>query len=230
MLNGRAGALRNTQTELIDSAGSGVVGVSMPRRRRGGRPVMLRHHVAAALVGAILLAIPASGHGQQARLDPSKFGLTPSHVFSLWVNINNCLLAVARELSRDRDFHERLGRLSPMVTDGKNPSDVLERVLAMRVQIDRVRRAAKLRESAHFRADSVEITPSIVFLTSGDVLDGLAGWYVLLSDPKKPISRFYVRHKFTGKTPSEVFGLVDLAQRRLELIRKISGARNNAPS
>lgn len=180
----------------------------------------MRRRVAALLIGAMLLMVPVGGNAQTIRLDPSKFDLTPSHVFSLWVNINNCILAVAREMFEDRAFHVRLRRLSPVVTSGKKPSDVLVGVLALRGQVDMIRLAKGLRPSARFQAESAEITPSIVFLTSGDVLDGLADWYVRHAGREKLVGRFYVRRGFTDKTPSDVFGLVDLARRRLKLIRE----------
>ncbi len=65
-----------------------------------------------------------------------------------------------------------------------------------------------------------EITPSQVFLLSTQILNALVEKYVDLTDGGLPVSQFYRDKQISGKVPSDVFGLVDLLGRRLELIDK----------
>ena len=55
----------------------------------------------------------------------------------------------------------------------------------------------------------------MVFLDSGHVLDAAVEWIVRNTPKGQLISQFYARHDVSGKTPSDVFGLVDLADRRI---------------
>ncbi len=144
-------------------------------------------------------------------------GLTPSHVFSLWTNINNALITSARIVSNDA-VTETVAAMRPKIFIGKVPADVLERARAVREKLDSLRRNSGLKQTILFNSDQGRITPSDVYLNSGHVLDGLVGWLIHGTGPDLLASRFYVRHKYSGKTPSDVFGLVDLANRRLEMI------------
>ena len=169
---------------------------------------------------AVTLAGLATAPGSAHALD---LGLTPSHVFSLWTNINNGLIAATRIVSDDA-LTETVAAMRPKSFAGKVPGDVLERARAVRDKLDSLRRDLGLKKTVLFDSNDGRITPSDVYLNSGHVLDGLVGWLIHGTGPELLASRFYVRHKFSSKTPSDVFGLVDLANRRLETILHRAGS------
>ena len=177
---------------------------------------MRRRLAIVAVMLAGLAAAPVNAHA----LD---LGLTPRHVFSLWTNINNALIASARIVSNDA-VTESVATMGPKVFIGKVPADVLERARAVREKLDSLRRNSGLKQTVLSDSNEGRITPSDVYLNSGNVLDGLVGWLIHGTGPDLLASRFYVRHKFSAKTPSDVFGLVDLANRRLEMILDRAGS------
>ena len=63
------------------------------------------------------------------------------------------------------------------------------------------------------------VTPAVVFLNAGHLLDALAR--LIEADPKGKnmrVGEIYDVPKFSGKTPSHVFDLAELASRRVALI------------
>lgn len=155
--------------------------------------------------------VPANGFAQE-------LGLSPSHVVSLWTNINNALVTTARITSDTAVSHESLARMSPQVFSDKKPADVLEAVVAFRGKLDRLRRKSGLKATGQYGEGEGRVTPSVVFLNSGLVLDGLVYWVVKNTGPDQLVSGFYTRHDLSGKTPSDAFGQVDLANRRIDKI------------
>lgn len=168
---------------------------------------------AATIIGVVLMPGQAGARG---------LGLTPSHVYALWVNINDSLLVIARVVSDDVSWRDTLSSMSPMKYEGKRPSDVLDRVGRLHVTIER------LGPSAHLAGHPLEVdfrdvendlaTPADVFVSSGHVLDRLVSWLIRNTGPEQRVSGSYTRRTFRGKTPSDIFGLVGLADRRLEMI------------
>ncbi len=171
------------------------------------------------IVTFVLVAVaiaPRSGHAVE-------LGLTPSHVFSVWQNINSALMTVARVSSGGADLGQRLGAVAPGSFEGKKPADVLKQVSKCREKLDRLRSKSGLKATGRYQNDGGTVTPSLVFLNSGAVLDGVVLWVVKNTTKEQLVSQFYTRHDISGKTPSDVFGLVDLATRRLDLILASSG-------
>jgi hypothetical protein len=165
--------------------------------------------IAVILIGTVFFPAPGGA---------LELGLTPSQVFSLWTNINDCLLASTGVVSGDREWRESLEATSPRRFEGKAPADVLERLTVFRAKLDELRRTAGLAPVAAVEHGYSAVTPSDVFLNSGQVLDGLVEWLIVNTGREQLVSRFYTRHGFTGKVPNDVFGLVDLADRRIDSI------------
>ncbi len=171
---------------------------------------------------AITLVLGAVAVPGQARA--LELGLTPSQVFGLWVNINNSLLAFGGLTSDDERWISELAASSPKRFEGKQPRDVLALVKAFQSRFHEFhathsgalpeRRTGAHPDSGGERA----VTPSDVFLESGHVLDDLVGHILDLGNRRLPITQFYARNSFRDKTPSHVYGLVDLARHRLESI------------
>lgn len=160
-----------------------------------------------------LAIVPGSGHAVE-------LGLTPSHVFSLWTNINTALVTTGSAVTGDDDVSRRLAGMSPAAFHDKTPGNVLEQVAAFRDKLDRLKAASGLNATQVYRdPEGGEVTPSVVFLNSGHVLDSLV-LLLIHSDSKRLVGGFYARHEISGKTPSNVFGLVDLANRRMDALMR----------
>lgn len=147
-----------------------------------------------------------------------ELGLTPSHVVSLWTNTNNALVALARISSKNSDLAKRVDTTTTRSFSGKKPADVLKRVEEFRGKLDRLRSESNLPTTRRRDNDGGVVTPSLVFLNSGYVLDATVDWIIRNSSRKQLVSQFYVRHDIAGKTPSDAFSFVDLANRRLDMI------------
>lgn len=107
--------------------------------------------------------------------------------------------------------------MQPATYSGKDPQHVLERIRKFSSEVSRMREHAGL-SSIRLPEDREKILPSLVFLSSGRVLAGLLGHYVCLPDVSVMVSDYFRNENFYTKTPNEVFGLVDLATRRLNII------------
>lgn len=162
-----------------------------------------------ALLG--VLAFPASPRA----LD---LGLTPSHVYSLWANINESLIAATRTVSSDTNRRNALTALKPNQYSGKKPADVFVQVGIYREKLNRLLLVQNLPLAKQVGQVDGTITPSNVFLNSGHVLNAQVRWLIVMTGKEQTVSQFYERHEFSGKTPSDVYGLVDLANRRMDML------------
>ena len=179
------------------------------------------HSLRTAAFTLILLIGVAGPPGQSHALE---LGLTPSNVVGLWTNVNNALLATARVVSNDQTFLKKIDSMSPSSFEGKKPGDVLKRVTEFRATLNKLRQGFGLKEAdSNVRFDGT-VTPSVVFLNTGEVLNGLVDWIIRNTTKQQLVSQFYADHKITGKTPSDAFSMVDLAVRRLEQIITKAGA------
>ncbi len=154
-----------------------------------------------------------------------ELGLTPSNVVSLWTNINDALLAGAKVLLDDPKAIQNLDSMTPNRFEGKTPADVLGAVIAYRGKLDGLRRKSGLDPTTKVIVeDGAEVTPSVVFLNSGHVLDGLVLWLIANTPNEQLISQFYTRHDISGKTPSDAYSMVDLANRRMDQLLSSVGS------
>ena len=144
-------------------------------------------------------------------------GMTPSHVFGLWANINAVITGLAK--STENSAAERqLKSLTSQTFSGKTPGDVLQQVGIFRNKLDAYGNRRNVPPTKVYRnASGNKITPSVVFLNSGHVLDSMAR-LMIRTDPNHLISGYYRQQQLSGKTPSDVFGIVELANRRLDII------------
>ncbi len=148
----------------------------------------------------------------------AEMGLTPSHVVGLWTNINNCLLTVSQTVVKDDDLTEKLKDMTPGSQTDKKPSDVLGQVRLFSDKVDTIRRKANLKPAKRYKNIDDKITPSVVFLNTGHVLDGVVDWLVGQTDASTLVSPFYELQNITGKTPSDAYAMVELANRRLDAL------------
>lgn len=167
---------------------------------------------------AVFLSVLAYPSGSRA-ID---LGLTPNHVYSLWTNINECLIATSRGTSGGAVLQATLRAMKPRIFSGKSPADVLAQLAEYRAKLDRLLLARNLSRAKRVAPDGV-VTPSDVYLNSGKILDAQMRWMILLTGKEYTVSQFYKRHGFSGKTPSDVFALVDLANRRMDRLLLAAG-------
>ncbi len=140
------------------------------------------------------------------------FGVTPSNVFGMWSNINGALLVFAEQTAPGRAAE--LAAMTPAPAQGKVPGDVLGRVVEFRDLLERLRGQHGLGPIDRHQP-SAPVTPTDVYLNSSAVMKGLVQTLIVNTNPEVKISRLYDDAVFEGKTPSDVFGMVDLAIRRL---------------
>ena len=171
--------------------------------------------VAVLLIG---LAVPnGSGHAQK------DLGLGYDRVFSQWININDSLLAIARVVSEDPLWYEELVSATPATFEEKEPADVLELLKEYRTKFDKLRRHAGLRPIKWLNQAEHAIGPSILYVNSGYALSGHVELLLRHTSPDQSIGRFYTRHEFIDKTPSDIYALVELAGRRLDRVLAMEG-------
>lgn len=177
----------------------------------------LRKAVLAVAVVVVVFAAPGQGRALE-------LGLTPSNVVGLWTNVNEALLATARVVSNDPVWQDKITAMTPGTFEGKKPSDVLERVTEFRTKLNRLREGFGLKKTGSNVKFDGTITPSVVFLKSGEVLNGLVDWIIRNTSEQQLVSQFYADRQIKGMTPSDAFGFVDLAARRLDQIIAKAGA------
>ena len=144
-----------------------------------------------------------------------ELGMTPSHVVSLWTNINNVLLTVSKDLADGETFSKKLADMPPQAVTGKKPGDVLKKLVIFRERMDAMAGFVGIKFSKIYKdPDGGEVTPSVVYFNSGHILDTSV---LMLHNfqPKRLISEFYTRHDLKGKTPDDAFAMIDLADRRI---------------
>ncbi len=150
------------------------------------------------------------------RAQAVELGLTPSNVFDLWTNINNALIGTGQ--AKDAALLERLRAINPQSFKGKKPGDVLKQVEAFRDKLDSLGTGYGLKPTPVFKDPAGgTVTPSVVFLNSGYVLDTMV-LVLNKADGEHLISDYYLRRNFNGKTPSDVYAMVELANRRIDAL------------
>lgn len=168
-----------------------------------------------AIIAAGWLALSETGHARDLQL-------TPNHVFSIWTNINDCLIAYAQKRSSDASWQEQLSSITPRTFTDKQSSDILEQVKIFQANLDRLRMHDSLPPAAQIPDSYDQVTPRIVYVNSSLVQDALVESLIIATGPEQLVSQFFTRHEFTGKTPSDIYALVDLANRRLDRILSAS--------
>lgn len=167
---------------------------------------------ALASVLLVLLTSPA--------LAVVELGLTPSHVFATWKNINTTLVTLGKAATGDERLSKRMESMEPRVFTGKKPGDVLEQLAIFRGKLDQLRSRHGLQATPVYKDPAGgEVTPSVVFLNSGNVLDSTVLLLIRL-DESRLVSGYFTRHDISGKTPDGPYSLIDLANRQMDALMK----------
>jgi len=171
-------------------------------------------------LAAALFVATGVASGPARALD---LGLTTNQVFSLWTNINNAVLVTAETAIADPALWDEVKKIETKSFSGKTPADVFEKVGEFHITFGRLRIKSDLSANHTIHGSVGETTPSDVFIHSKDVLNDISEWLAVNTGPKTLIAPLYGRHQFSGKTPSDVYALVDLANRRIKAILRLAG-------
>ncbi len=158
-----------------------------------------------------------------------ELGLTSSHVCGLWTNINSAFLELQKHKFPSPEFSDQLESMAPETFDGKRSASVYERANRLWLRLTGTFDLGHLPPPPSWIVDyqSLEvggdgekkaIIPSPVFVLSSQILNALVDSIVETTNGTVPISRFYAENEMTGKTPNDVFSLMDLLGRRLDLL------------
>ncbi len=160
-------------------------------------------------------------------------GLVPSHVFNIWTNINKAMVVFARQQVgqqvRSQKSYSHSNSIKLRKFTGKTPGDVLVRVSQFNKKfhklVNRTDHSGGELLLAHevlfqSRGDVSVVTPSTVYLQSAHLLVEIVTEAANKLGDDVLVSSFFEKQKYIDKTPSDVFGLVDLAARRLDLLQK----------
>ena len=168
------------------------------------------------IIAAISLCLPMKAHAVE-------LGLTPSHVYGLWLNINKSYVALQRAIISDDAFLIKLEKIPVKKFTNKKPADVYKYASRLQLKISEEFNLGRLPPFPEWVEDfdkltSVEtgkvVTPSEVFLLSSWFLNQLTQEYVSYTNGEMKVSHFYENYGLSGKTPNDVFGLVDLLNKR----------------
>jgi len=184
-------------------------------------------HIFFVLALTLNATATASAQGTERSVD---MGLTPSPVYGLWSNINRAVIVYAKLHSTDNDWLRKLEGMEPKKFTGKEPAHVLEQVKRFKTElIELIELNKHWSDSATetlldgnlpnlLSSNNNRVTPSQVYLHSGQVLVNIARYILQESPTVIEISPLFEEQHITGKTPSDVYGMVDLGIRRLEEI------------
>ncbi len=145
--------------------------------------------------------------------------ITPDGPFRIWTALNNVIPEYAL-LVGGKELKAKVLKLSARGFTGKSPGNVMEQTERARALLDGLAVKYKLPKAARY-SDPLgrAVTPAVVFLNAGNLLDTLVASYFVASKPTElGLGRLYAVPEFTGKKPNDVYGLVELATRRLEVI------------
>ena len=174
------------------------------------------------LLTAIFLCLGCSSYlcANEATTAENKYGhVTPSHVFSIWVNINNVLLKMeTKEVQND------LSGINVVPVSDKVPKDVLDQANIFRNKLDLLRKSVGLKNTKTYKKPSEikDVSPHIVFINSTMILESLF-LYQKSQVPQSSIFPFQKHLYKNTKTPSDVYAQVTLAIKRLDRLLYLIG-------
>jgi|GEM_PF-1486509 len=169
--------------------------------------------------------ISAPGKGKALEL-----GLTPSHVFGLWQNINFAFLELQKVHNPGISL-DQVRALKAASFKGKRPADVFQKARALWPHLKATNKLDAMPSTPAWILDYQRlegdleqrtVTPSQVFVLSSHILNALVDAIAKETNGKQAISQFYDLKDFKDKDPSDVFGVVDLLYRRLKLVEAMN--------
>ncbi len=180
--------------------------------------VFLPLAVILALVGSACVAGTSTvGSKEESVVELGK--ISPNGPYRIWSAVNKVLLDYA-SLKGGEELRSQVQDLNVGRFDGKTPADVLTQAAEFRDTLEQILDRLRL-PKVEIYEDPLgrKATPGVVFVNAGHIMDAVVSVIHNASDKHdEPLGALYDVPVATGKTPSDVFGLVYLATRRLQLI------------
>lgn len=152
------------------------------------------------------------------------FGFTPSHVYGIWLNINQAFIALLNHSPLTSAQRHTITRLQPDTFLNKQPKDVYQQVEIVKQDLEHTFQLPVISYRPawvdHYHTlqythpDNI-IHPSSVFILSSQLLRALVQQYINTTQAQQSISEFYIDRDVRDKSPNDVFAQVDLFKRRL---------------
>ncbi len=153
--------------------------------------------------------------GQPSSAQASADGAMPvNDLYSLMARCNEAILQLGPV--RNSPEFSRLKSLQTVPSSGRTPGDIALRLQRMCGLVNRLRIKEGLVPIATSGAEPKAIAVRQVYQSAGQCLDGLIG-LIAATDPKQSLGRYYQRTEQQAKTADELYGVIDLAVRRLEV-------------
>ncbi|MDP6873509.1 MAG: hypothetical protein QF521_08275 [Alphaproteobacteria bacterium] len=177
---------------------------------------------AAPLLLAVAFITPIQAAGTKAPAgEVVKLGkISPNGPFRLWTIINKVLPAYAAAKG-GASLRAQVENMAPLAVSGKKPGHVLAQSVQFRDALDATARTMKLAKVRIYKDPlGRTVTPGVVFVNAGYSLDTLVEvYFTVLNKSDAQVGDLYDVPVAAGKSPSDVFALVELATRRLRLIQ-----------
>jgi|APSaa5957512535_1039671.scaffolds.fasta_scaffold109352_1 hypothetical protein len=161
----------------------------------------------------------AMAHKASTAVAPELGKITPNGPYRIWTAINAVLPDYAM-LKGGAALRAKVEGLTAVPVSGKKPGEVLRQGMQFKGVLEALRERQKL-NNIDIYTDPLgrDVTPGVVYVNAGFGLDGIVECYHLaLNDPDATHGKYYGVPAASGKTPSDVYALVELATRRLRLI------------
>lgn len=145
-----------------------------------------------------------------------EYGFTPSHVHALWTNIHQSIVKLSEKYPLE--VQEAIKNIPPTTYRDKIPADVLNETNIFTRKLNSYREYYNLPsiDLKSMETDS-NVTPSTVYVNSGRLQDALA-YTISTANPSQEISSLYHGKFIEGKEPRDVFSLVELAIKKLNIL------------
>lgn len=165
-------------------------------------------------LGGAIFASEANGQPSPPQAAADDGSISVNDLYGLAARCNEAILQLA-PVRQSPDF-PRLKSLQPARSSGKTPEHIAHRLQRMCDLVNRLRIEEGLEPVATSRGELKAAAARHVYLSAGQCLDGLIS-LLAATDPNQSLGRFYQRTDYQGRTVDEVYGLIDLAVRRLEI-------------
>ncbi len=162
----------------------------------------------------------ASAKADSAQAGPKLGKITPNGPYRIWTAINGVLPDYAA-LKGGAGLRAQVQGLTAEPAFGKKPGDVLRQGMEFHHLLEALRGELKLGKIQVYKDPLARaVTPAVVFVNAGFGLDGLVeAFHVAMNKPDASLGKYFDVPVPSGKSPSDVYALVELATRRLRLIQ-----------
>lgn len=176
-----------------------------------------------ALATSVLIAASFTVYAQTSSTGQKSFGnsnrygkVTPALVYSIAQNYENLFLYYVK--NHKSNLTTAVTELEPIPFSGMTPEDVFVRLNRLNLLMDRLAKSVQVEPVEKITREKGKAIPAEVFLAVANNLDTLNSVINKL-EPGKNWGQFYNKRTYDKPlTPSDVYALVDLSVRRLNLV------------